>query len=156
LEIRKNFFSESALRHWHSSGSSGVTVPGGTPEPWGCGTEGCRHCAWWGELRLGISEVFSNLNDSVILKHRQLQLPLAPFQQKVQAGLPTCMLLRGEWWLSSSISCWVQSPQTYHTDSHYSSGSVSMLATKGVAHKLSMVVVVLRASSFHNRPEETP
>ena len=23
--------------------SGGVTIPGGVPEPWGCGTEGCGH-----------------------------------------------------------------------------------------------------------------
>jgi len=30
------------VRQWHScTGSGGVTIPGGVPELWGCGTEGC-------------------------------------------------------------------------------------------------------------------
>jgi len=27
-------------------GSGGVTVPGGVPEPWGYGTEGCEQWRW--------------------------------------------------------------------------------------------------------------
>ena len=48
-------------------GGGGVTVPGGVPEPWGCGTEGRGQWAWWGGLGLDvvISEIFSNLNDSM-------------------------------------------------------------------------------------------
>ena len=49
-------------------GGGGVTVPGGVPEPWGCGTEGRGQWAQWGELGFDawISEVFSNLNESMI------------------------------------------------------------------------------------------
>ena len=47
----------------------GVTIPGGVPEPWGCGTEGRGQWAWRDGLGLGLGilEVLSNLNDSVIL-----------------------------------------------------------------------------------------
>lgn len=38
------------------------TIPGGVPEPRGCGTEGCRHS----RLGLGISEDFFDLNDSFL------------------------------------------------------------------------------------------
>ena len=31
-----------------AQGGGGVTIPGGVPEPWGCGTEGCGQWAWWG------------------------------------------------------------------------------------------------------------
>ena len=50
-------------------GGGGVTVPGGVPEPWGCGTEGRGQWARWDGLGLGLGilEVLSNLNDSVIL-----------------------------------------------------------------------------------------
>jgi len=48
----------------------GVTIPGGDPQQWGCGTEGGGQWAWWGVLRmaLGTLEVFSNLHDSGILR----------------------------------------------------------------------------------------
>ena len=51
-----------------AQGGGGVTVHGGVPGPWGCGTE-CRQWARWGGLGLDwvISEVFSNLNDSMVL-----------------------------------------------------------------------------------------
>ena len=70
LGIKENFFSERAVLQWHSCpGSGGVTVHEGVPEPWRCGTEGCGQWAWGGGLGLGlgISELFSTLNDSVIL-----------------------------------------------------------------------------------------
>jgi len=45
---RKEFFSEIVARHWHHCAwSSGVTVSGGAPEPWGCGPEGCGHGGSW-------------------------------------------------------------------------------------------------------------
>ena len=52
-----------------AQGGGGVTVPGGVPELWGCGTEGRGQWARWRGLGLGlgISEVFSNLTDSMIL-----------------------------------------------------------------------------------------
>ena len=54
-------------------GSGGVTVPGGVPELWGCGTEGRWQWAWWGGLGLilGIVEIFSN--DSKTLKVQDCQ-----------------------------------------------------------------------------------
>ena len=58
------------MLQWHSCpGGGGVTVHGGAPELWGCGTEGRGQWAWWDGLGLGfvITEVFSNLNDSPIL-----------------------------------------------------------------------------------------
>jgi len=49
---------------WHSCpGGGGVTVPGGGPEPWRCGTEGRGQWAQW-SVELGIVEVFPNLNSS--------------------------------------------------------------------------------------------
>ena len=50
--------------------SGGVTIPGGVPEPWGCGTEGRGLWAWSGGLGLGlgVSEVFSNMSDSMSLR----------------------------------------------------------------------------------------
>ena len=46
-----------------------VTIPGGVPEPWRFGTEGCGQWARWGGLGLdlGVLETFSNFNGSVIL-----------------------------------------------------------------------------------------
>jgi len=48
-------------------GSGGVTVPGGAPEPWRCGTEGRGQWARWGGLGFDmvILEFFSNMNDSM-------------------------------------------------------------------------------------------
>jgi len=67
LDIRKHFFSKRAVLQWHSCpGSGGVTAPGGVPEPWGCGTEGCGQRAL---LMVGwmVLEAFSSLNDSMVL-----------------------------------------------------------------------------------------
>ena len=52
-----------------AQGGGGVTIPGGVPQLWGCGTEGCGQWARWGGLGLGLVslEIFSNLNGSVIL-----------------------------------------------------------------------------------------
>jgi len=66
LLMKKNFFSGRAVLQWHSCpGSGGVTVPGGAPELWGCGTEGGGY--GHGGMGLGILEVFSNLIDPMIL-----------------------------------------------------------------------------------------
>ena len=49
------YFLERVVRQWHSCpGSGGVTAPGGVPEPWGCGTEGCGQWARWGGLGLDL------------------------------------------------------------------------------------------------------
>ena len=40
--------------------------PGGVPEPWRCGTEGCGHGGDGLGLCLGILEVFSNLNGCMV------------------------------------------------------------------------------------------
>jgi len=53
-----------------AQGCGGVTVPRSVPELWRCGTEGyglwpVLGMGWW--LDLVILEVFSNLNDSMIL-----------------------------------------------------------------------------------------
>jgi len=59
--------SGTAAREW------GVTIPGGVPEPWGCGTEGRGQWAWGGGLGLDlvILEAFSSLNDSMIHKKKR-------------------------------------------------------------------------------------
>jgi len=53
-----------------AQGSGGVPIPGGVKKPCGCGTSGhgltgMGVLGWW--LNLMISEVFSNIHDSVIL-----------------------------------------------------------------------------------------
>jgi len=48
-------------------GGGRITIPGGVPVPWRCGTEGCEHGEGGLGLDLVILEVFSNLNDSMIL-----------------------------------------------------------------------------------------
>jgi len=51
LDIGKNFFSERAVRHCTAAqGGGGVTILGGVPEPWRCGTEGPSQWTWWGGL----------------------------------------------------------------------------------------------------------
>ena len=54
-----------------AQGGDGVTVPGGVPELCGCGTEdmvsGQVGVGWW--LDQVILEVFSNLNESMIIFH---------------------------------------------------------------------------------------
>jgi len=64
----------SSLKEWCCSGTAaqggcGVTVPGGVPELWRYGTEGHGYGHGGGGLGLdmGILEVFSKLNDSVML-----------------------------------------------------------------------------------------
>ena len=50
---QERFFSKRTVLRWHSCPwSGGVTVPGGVPEPWGCGTEGRGHGGvGWGSWR---------------------------------------------------------------------------------------------------------
>ena len=70
LNTWKNFFSIEWLLAQAAQGSSGVIISGSAAEPRRCGTEGCGQ---WATLVAGgcsdwvVSEVFSNLNDSVIL-----------------------------------------------------------------------------------------
>jgi len=64
LSIRKNSSKRVAM-HWHRPPREvgGVTIPGGVPGPWRCGTEGCGQWAWWGGLGLdlGILKPFPTL-----------------------------------------------------------------------------------------------
>ena len=62
-----------------AQGGGGVTIRGGVPEPWRCGTEGCAQCACWGGLGLdlGALGIFSDLNDSVNLL-RDLMIEVCP------------------------------------------------------------------------------
>ena len=58
MDARSNFFSQRAARRWHCCpGSGGVTVPGGVPELWRCGTEICGQWAWLG-LDLTVGDLF--------------------------------------------------------------------------------------------------
>jgi len=69
---------------WHSCpGSGGVTISGGAPELWGCGTKGCGdgHGVGLG-LDWMILKVFSNLNDSMILHITMATHPIATFLLK--------------------------------------------------------------------------
>ena len=48
LAVRNNSFSQRVVRQRHSCpGSGAVTVPGGVPRLWGCGTEGRGQWAQW-------------------------------------------------------------------------------------------------------------
>ena len=40
-----------------AQGGGAVTVPGGVPEPCGCGTEGRGQWAWWGGLVVTVDEL---------------------------------------------------------------------------------------------------
>lgn len=59
-------------------GGGGVPVPGGVQEPWRCGTGGHGQWARWGRLGLdlGILELFSNINESVILRFYDSSEPI--------------------------------------------------------------------------------
>jgi len=47
-DIRRHFSSEKAVGHWHCClGSGGVTILGGAPGLWKCGTEGRGQWAQW-------------------------------------------------------------------------------------------------------------
>ena len=72
MDIRKNLFSERAVRQQEQAaqGSGGVTIPGGVHEKGRCGTEGHGVVGNIGAkctVDLDDLEVFSNLNDSMIL-----------------------------------------------------------------------------------------
>lgn len=58
---------KSLLQHGHKQGSGGDPIPGGIPEPWRCRTKGHGLASRWDGVALVISEVFSNLNDTVSL-----------------------------------------------------------------------------------------
>ena len=84
------FLSKRVVRLWHSCpGSGGVTIPGGVPEPWRCGTEGRGQWAWWGGLGLDvvILEVVSNLHDSMLL------IPLSSKERTWQRNASQGLLL---------------------------------------------------------------
>ena len=57
-----------------AQGGGGVTVPGGVPELWGCGTEGCGYGHGGGGLGLDLEILvdFSNLNVSMIHPKKQV------------------------------------------------------------------------------------
>ena len=65
-----------------AQGGGGVTIPGGVPEPWGCGTAGRGQWARWGGLGLDlrILVLFFNLHGSTIL----WSFLLSGFQLQVQ------------------------------------------------------------------------
>ena len=68
--IRNNFFSkEQRCSGTAAQGGGGATIPGGVQELWRCGTWGRGQWARWGGLGLGLGilEVSSSLNGSVIL-----------------------------------------------------------------------------------------
>lgn len=74
FEIRKNFFSEAdQTLAWAAQGSGGVTVPGGAPELWRCGTSGHAPVGrvGWVDSQTVILEVFANRNDCVIPQDTQ-------------------------------------------------------------------------------------
>ena len=65
LQIKSSHFGDAVAQA--AQGGGGVTVPGGVPEPCGCGTEGSGHGVMGCWLGWVVLEVFSNLNGSVIL-----------------------------------------------------------------------------------------
>ena len=70
-----------------------VTTPGGVQELWRCGTEGHGYGHGGGGLGLdlGILEVFSNLNDSMIPRSwesRRPKLRISKAQEKARTQLP--------------------------------------------------------------------
>ena len=72
LGIRKKFITKRVVRHWEQAaqGSVGVPTPGGVQKTCRCGTSGhglAGMVVLGLQLDLMILEVFSNLNDSVIL-----------------------------------------------------------------------------------------
>lgn len=75
LDIRKILSSEGIVTQWYSCPrSGGVTVPGGVPEPWRCGTEGLSS-GYGGSglgLDLGILVVFFSLNGPMSPYHGSL------------------------------------------------------------------------------------
>ena len=97
-------FCQRAVLQWHSCLWSGVvTIPGGVPEPWRCGTEGRGQWAWWGGLGLGmgISEAFSHRDGSMQQMHvagRQLT-----WAHDIQLEMPPAKLLAWHPCSSSSV-----------------------------------------------------
>ena len=69
LDNRKSFSARVVAQAAQGGGT--VTVPGGVQELWRCGTEVCGQWVWWDGLGLDlmVSVVFSNLNDSMTLRH---------------------------------------------------------------------------------------
>ena len=50
---------------WHSCpGRGGVTIPGGVPELWVCGTEGHGQWAWWGWAGVGLDGLSGLFSDA--------------------------------------------------------------------------------------------
>ena len=70
LHIRKNFLAERVVEHWKRLTRDGVTIPGGVKKMCTYGTSGhglVGMVVLGGWLDLKILEVFSNLNNSMIL-----------------------------------------------------------------------------------------
>lgn len=75
MDIRKNFFTERAVRHWNTQGNGGVAVTGNVQEMNERGTQCCDlvDMVVFGQRPdWVISEVFSSLNGSVILSNSAL------------------------------------------------------------------------------------
>jgi len=52
MNTRGNLFSKEQCCTAQQPRGLGVTIPGGVPELWGCGTEGCGHWAQQGSESL--------------------------------------------------------------------------------------------------------
>ena len=77
---------ERAARLWPCCpGDGGVTVPGGVPEPWRCGTEERGQWARWGGLGLEGGRARGNSLPWAVLLH---STPAAPSAAKMQDSLP--------------------------------------------------------------------
>lgn len=57
VEVQVGCWERFILQRVVSTGTAvqgvGKHLPGGAPEPWGCGTVGCGQWAWWGRMGWG-------------------------------------------------------------------------------------------------------
>lgn len=110
----------------------------GCPELWGCGAGGCGQWAQWDGLELGISEVFSALNDCVVLWcHRgtagrpsALCVTHSEGWQPGTAGSGWAQQWDEGWGCSWRWGCSTRSPGHGSISLHYTEWLMNLLARK--------------------------